>query len=80
MRAVLGLDFDIAVHGHWEFDVDSALRPASAVSPIHPIWIEDPLPIAYNEQWVKLTARSPIPILTGENLYTMNDFRPFIVN
>jgi L-alanine-DL-glutamate epimerase-like enolase superfamily enzyme len=80
MRAALGLDFDIAVHCHWEFDFDSALRLSDAVAPIRPIWMEDPLPIAYNEQWVKLTEKSKVPILTGENLYTRDDFRPFIVN
>jgi L-alanine-DL-glutamate epimerase-like enolase superfamily enzyme len=80
MREALGPGFDIAVHCHWEFDFDSALRLANAVAPIRPIWLEDPLPIAYNEQWVKLTEKSPVPILTGENLYTRDDFRPFIVN
>ncbi len=80
MREALGKDFDIAVHCHWEFDFDSALRLARAVAPIRPIWMEDPLPIAYNEQWVKLTEQSPVPILTGENLYGRDDFRPFIVN
>ncbi len=80
MREALGPEFDIAVHCHWEFDFDSALRLANAVAPVRPIWMEDPLPIAYNEQWVKLTEQSPVPILTGENLYTRDDFRPFIVN
>jgi L-alanine-DL-glutamate epimerase-like enolase superfamily enzyme len=80
MREALGPEFDIAVHCHWEFDFDSALRLANAVAPVRPIWMEDPLPIAYNEQWIKLTEKSPVPILTGENLYTRDDFRPFIVN
>lgn len=80
MREALGPEFDIAVHCHWEFDFDSALRVARAVEPMRPIWMEDPLPIAYNEQWIKLTEQSPVPILTGENLYTRDDFRPFIVN
>jgi L-alanine-DL-glutamate epimerase-like enolase superfamily enzyme len=80
MREALGTKFDIAVHCHWEFDFDSAIRLANAVAPMRPIWLEDPLPIAYNEQWVKLTEKSPVPILTGENLYTRDDFRPFIVN
>jgi L-alanine-DL-glutamate epimerase-like enolase superfamily enzyme len=80
MRETLGPEFDIAVHCHWEMDFDSALRLAKAVAPIRPAWLEDPLPIAYNEQWVKLTEQSPVPILTGENLYTRDDFRPFIVN
>ncbi|MEQ9440461.1 MAG: mandelate racemase/muconate lactonizing enzyme family protein [Cyclobacteriaceae bacterium] len=80
LREAVGEDFDIAVHCHWEFDFDSALRLARAVAPIRPWWMEDPLPIAYNEQWVKLTEQSPVPILCGENLYGRDDFRPFIVN
>ena len=80
MREALGLEFDIAVHCHWEFDFDSALRLAEAVADVRPIWMEDPLPIAYNEQWVKLTEKAPVPVLTGENLYGRDDFRPFIVN
>jgi len=80
MREALGSEFDIAVHCHWEFDFDSALRVARAVAPMRPIWLEDPMPIGYNEQWVKLTEQSPVPILCGENLYTRDDFRPFIVN
>lgn len=80
MRETLGPGFDIAVHCHWEFDFESALRVVNAVAPVRPIWLEDPLPIGYNEQWVKLTEKSPVPILTGENLYTRDDFRPFIVN
>ncbi len=80
LREAVGWDFDIAVHCHWEFDFDSALRLAKAVAPIRPWWMEDPLPIAYNEQWVKLTEQAPVPILCGENLYGRDDFRPFIVN
>ncbi len=80
LRDAVGSDFDIAVHCHWEFDFDSALRLARAMEPIRPIWMEDPMPIAFNEQWVKLTEQSPVPILCGENLYGRTDFRPFIVH
>lgn len=80
LREAVGRDFDIAVHCHWEFDFDSALRLARAVAPIRPWWLEDPMPIEYNEQWVRLTEQSPTPILCGENLYGRADFRPFIVN
>ena len=80
LREAVGRDFDIAVHCHWEFDFDSALRLARAVAPIRPWWLEDPMPIEFNEQWVRLTEQSPTPILCGENLYGRADFRPFIVN
>ncbi len=80
VREAVGRDFDIAVHCHWEFDFDSALRLARAVAPIRAWWMEDPMPIEFNEQWVRLTAQSPTPILCGENLYGRADFRPFIVH
>lgn len=80
VREAVGRDFDIAVHCHWEFDFDSALRLARAVEPIRAWWMEDPMPIEFNEQWVRLTEQSPTPILCGENLYGRADFRPFIVH
>lgn len=80
LREALGQSIDIAVHCHWEFDYDSALRLARAVAPIRPWWMEDPLPIGFNEQWVRLTENAPVPILCGENLYGRQDFLPFIVN
>jgi L-alanine-DL-glutamate epimerase-like enolase superfamily enzyme len=80
IREAAGPYFEIAVHCHWEFDFSDALRLARAVEKIRPWWVEDPMPPNYTEEWPKLTAESPVPILTGENLYTRRDFLPFITN
>ena len=80
LREALGDDFGIAVHCHWEFDWIDALQMARAVAPANPMWLEDPMPPFYSESWTKLTAESPVPILTGENLYLNRGFMPFIVN
>ena len=80
LREAMGPDFDIAVHCHWEFDWIDALQLARAVAPMNPAWIEDPMPPFYSDSWTKLTAESPAPILTGENLYLRQGFMPFIVN
>jgi L-alanine-DL-glutamate epimerase-like enolase superfamily enzyme len=80
VREAVGPYFEIAVHCHWEFDFSDALRLARGVEKIRPWWLEDPMPPNYVETWVKLTAASPVPILTGENLYTRRDFAPFITN
>ncbi len=79
VREALGPDFGIAVHTHWELDWSDALNLARALAPIRPMWLEDPLPPEFSDSWVKLTEESPIPILTGENLYTRRGFLPFIV-
>jgi L-alanine-DL-glutamate epimerase-like enolase superfamily enzyme len=80
LRAALGDEIDIAVHCHWEYDWVDALALARAVAPIKPFWLEDPMPPAYSDSWPKLTAESPVPILTGENLYLTSGFAPFIQN
>ncbi len=80
IREAVGDEIDIAVHCHWEYDWSDALRLARAVAPIDPMWLEDPMPPAWSESWAKLTAESPVPILTGENLYKVEGFAPFIVN
>jgi L-alanine-DL-glutamate epimerase-like enolase superfamily enzyme len=38
------------------------------------------MPPFFSESWTKLTAESPVPILTGENLYLNRGFMPFILN
>lgn len=80
MREIGGDNFELIVHCHWEFDLVDSLAFCRALEPIRPWWIEDPMPVAYNESWKTLAANSPIPILTGENLYTAHDFLPFITN
>ena len=80
LREAVGEDIDIAVHCHWEFDWIDALQLARTVAPIKPMWLEDPMPPFYSESWTKLTSESPVPILTGENLYLNRGFMPFILN
>jgi len=80
VREAVGTDVDIVVHCHWEFDLADALALARAVAPARPWWLEDPMPPDFSTSWVKLTEESPIPILTGENLYTRHGFAPFIIN
>jgi L-alanine-DL-glutamate epimerase-like enolase superfamily enzyme len=80
IREAVGPDFEMAIHCHWEFDFFDALRLARGIEKLRPWWLEDPMPPNYADTWIKLTAASPVPILTGENLYTRSDFMPFLVN
>ncbi len=80
IREAVGPYFELAVHCHWQYDFADALRLAKAAEKIRAWWLEDPMPPNYVDTWVKLTAASPVPILTGENLYTRRDYLPFIIN
>ena len=78
LRLAFGEDFDIAVHCHWAFDLRDGLELARRLADYRPIWLEDPLPPQFSPAWVHLRSASPVPICTGENLYTRHEFRPFI--
>jgi L-alanine-DL-glutamate epimerase-like enolase superfamily enzyme len=79
MREVMGDGYEFAVHCHWEFDWKDSLALARAVAQAKPWWLEDPMRPDFSDSWVRLTEASPVPILTGENLYTRQGFKPFIL-
>ncbi len=79
-REAIGMEHDIMVHCHWEYDVRTAIQIAEAVAPARPLWLEDPMIVDYSESWKRLTATSPVPICTGENQARREGFREFIVN
>jgi L-alanine-DL-glutamate epimerase-like enolase superfamily enzyme len=80
MREAIGWDHDLIVHCHWEFDLRASIELAEAVAPVKPLWLEDPMPVDYSDSWKRLVERSPVPILTGENLARREGFAPFLVN
>jgi L-alanine-DL-glutamate epimerase-like enolase superfamily enzyme len=79
-REALGWDHDIMVHCHWEYDVRTSIQIAEAVAPIKPVWLEDPMIVNHTDSWKRLTASSPVPICTGENLWRRQEFADFMVH
>jgi len=79
VRAAVGDDVDIAVDCHWRFSSESAVRLAEAVAPYRLLWLEDPTPPDSVEALGSVAARSPVPIATGENHYTRQQFHDLIV-
>ncbi len=80
VREALGFDVDIIVSGHGEWDLPTAIGFSHAVEDIKPIWIEDMIPTWYIESWNRYKQASRVPILTGEKLELVREFRPFIVS
>jgi hypothetical protein len=79
-REALGWDHDIMVYCHWENGVRTAIQIAEAVAPIKPFWLEDAMIVNYTDSWKCLTASSPVPICTGENLWRRQEFADFMGN
>ena len=79
-REALGFEHDILIGCHWEFDLRSAIDMAVALTDVKPLFLEDPLPVAYSESWRRLAEMSPVPICTGENWMRRAEALPFVVN
>lgn len=79
VREAIGDDVDIAIDCHWHLSAESAIRLAEAVEPYRLIWLEDPIPPESVETLKWVTDRSPVPIATGENHYTRQQFHDLIV-
>ena len=80
IRAALGDAFDFIVHCHNEWDLSTASTACQMLAACEPLWIEDPLPVPYDDTWKALKLASPIRIATGEKLELPRQFYPFIAN
>ncbi len=78
VRKELGMDYDIMVHCHNEYDLPSAKGIARAVEGIEPKWLEDPLPVPFSDSWVSLKRECRVPLLTGEKLEMPLGYYPFL--
>ena len=79
VRAAVGDDIDIAVHSHNQWDTPSAIAVSRATESIKPVFFEDPLSsVEYCESWLAVKRATRTPILTGEKLEMVRQFKPFV--
>ncbi|MGW0509296.1 galactonate dehydratase [Streptomyces olivaceoviridis] len=75
-REVLGPDRDVAVDFHGRFTAASARRALAELAPLHPLFVEEPVLPEHNHLLPGLVSASPVPLATGERLYSRGDFLP----
>ncbi len=80
VREAVGEEIDIAVHCHNELDTTSAIQVAHAIEPMNPLFYEDPLHVHYSDGWKALREQTKVPLLIGEKLELVKEFRPFLDN
>ncbi len=77
-REILGDDILLMVDINANYTADIALESIRRVEKYKIHWCEEPLPPTDERGYAELRARSPIPIATGEALYTVHDFKRLI--
>ena len=81
VREAVGDDVDIGLDAHAQvFQPSTALTLCQVLQPFHPLFLEEPLRPENREALGRLRAESPIPIATGEMLYTKYEFRDLLAN
>ena len=79
VRKAVGDDMDVGLDPHARiFEPVRALQMAQAVEPYSPMFFEEPLRPENIEAMGRLHRKIPVPIATGEMLYTKYEFRDVI--
>lgn len=77
-RELVGPDSEIMLDCYMAWNVDYTLRMSRLAEPYRIRWIEECLPPDDFEGYAELTAKSLIPVATGEHEYTRWGFRELI--
>ena len=78
VREAAGDSLDLAVACHGEFDTPSSIAISNTVEPLNMLFVEDALNSHYSEGWLAVKRHTRVPILTGEKLEHLRDFKPFL--
>lgn len=77
-RDIIGPDGEIMLDCYMAWNVDYTLRMAREMRPFRVRWIEESLPPDDYEGYAEITAKSEVPIATGEHEYTRWGFKELI--
>jgi L-alanine-DL-glutamate epimerase-like enolase superfamily enzyme len=77
-REAVGWEIPIALDHFGHINVNSCIRLAKAFQPYQPAWLEDMVPWEYTDMLKEIKIAVDVPILTGEDIYLLEGFKPLI--
>lgn len=77
-REAVGSDFDLLLDTHGSPLPELSIEFARQVAPYAPLFLEEPVKAGSVEALLEVSMKSPIPVATGEKLFTVADFKPLI--
>ncbi|MFD9292318.1 galactonate dehydratase [Streptomyces sp. NPDC060030] len=78
-REALGDDRDFAVDFHGRFTAANAAKILPHLAPYNPLFVEEPVLPEYTHRLRDLVAGSPVPLATGERLFSRTDVLPALM-
>lgn len=80
MRQATGPEFAILLDTHGSPTPELSVEFARRVAPYDPLFLEEPVKVGSLAALQEVSRQSPVPIATGEKLFTLADFKPLIDN
>lgn len=78
IREIIGLEVPLAIDHLGNMSVSSVIRLSKALEPFALAWIEDPIPWQFSSLLREVTRESPVPILTGEDIFLKEGFQSLV--
>jgi L-alanine-DL-glutamate epimerase-like enolase superfamily enzyme len=78
VRSVTGYEIPLSSDHYGHFDLNNAIRWGRKVEPFRLAWLEDMVPWEFTDQYKKMSDALETPVLTGEDIYLLNGFKPLI--
>ncbi len=78
VRSAIGYEIPLSSDHYGHFDLNNAIRWGKKVEPYRLAWLEDMVPWQYTEMYKKISDALETPVLTGEDIYLLNGFKPLI--
>ena len=78
VRNIVGYDIPLSTDHFGHFDLNNGIRLGKALEKYRLAWMEDLLSWDLTNQWKTLSDALETPMLTGEDIYLLKNFKPLI--
>ncbi len=78
VREIVGWEIPIASDHFGHISVNSCITLGKALKPYQLAWLEDMVPWQYKDMLKEIKNAIDIPLLTGEDIYLLDNFKPLI--
>lgn len=78
VRGMLGYDIPLSTDHYGHFDFNNGIRLGKALEKYRLAWLEDIVSWELTDQWKMMADALETPVLTGEDIYLLKNFKPLI--
>lgn len=78
VRDLVGYEIPLSADHFGHFDLNNGIRLGKALEKYRLAWMEDIVPWELTDQWKSLSDALETPVLTGEDIYLLKNFKPLI--